>query len=796
MIKSVNLFDLDIDYILTLKEVIDAKKRINLQSKGSVNFEIFLTPQLREILYKQFGLDLNEIKSIPMRWIKGDSHPHIDRGNKSFDTTYLVYLTDSVGNLVIDEEVYPITKGCGYIFSEGLSHKTIGTGLEPRLLLGPMSESGIPVGGYSITADGATDIVYIQYNAGAGVNQYKINDGVWDTLELSVAISNSNPNPTNNILKIIFTTDITLINNYDYFLCSTRGIQFGSTSLNSDGTRPIITIDGVTDYPGLINNNFNSLNGFDNIYVFNLEVRAINGSALVSDAGWIGQSYFGRGASNNFIINCSSNGPIIDAGGGIIGGYAGSQVGGSLYIIGCSSSGNLGTYSGGIIGFNAGEFGGQVICESCWSTGIIGQTAGGIFGYYAGNEGVVRAIKCYSTGAILGQYAGGIYGQFAGNAGTAEAEDCYSQGNISADAGGIFGGGAGSDGGATPAINCYSSGTFATSGNGIYGTGAVDDNPIRCYIANGNWDDTTANTFLINGLPNPIVGTIWVSAGINQPYELNNMGYTPYTITNITTTSSPNLIQTNNESLNQGDSSISGIVSGLQYSILQISGGQSSSYGTISINSNTGVITTTSSTSPGIYTLYIRNNGSYNITSFILTVLNNEVPNVSICFPAGTLVLTDQGEIPIDKINKKIHTIRGKQIIGITESIPLDSYLICIERNSLGHNIPNRRTIITKDHKIMCDKKMIRAEYLIQYIPSIYKVQYNKEKLYNVLLKEHSIMSVNNLIVETMNPQHLIAKIYSGNYTMEQKNYLIKELNKYNIQQRKKGFIRNNIFRA
>ena len=182
---------------------------------------------------------------------------------------------------------------------------------------------------------------------------------------------------------------------------------------------------------------------------------------------------------------------------------------------------------------------------------------------------------------------------------------------------------------------------------------------------------------------------------------------------------------------------------------------------------------------------------NYNINSFIFT--QSSTPNVSICFPAGTQVLTDQGEISIDKIDIKVNTIGGKEIVAITESIPLDSYLICIERNSLGPNIPNRRIITTKDHKIMCDNKLVRAEYLVQYIPSIYKVRYNRDKLYNVLLKEHSIMSINNLIAETLSPNHLLAKIYSGNYTSEQRNKLIKMLNKYNIQQRTKLFISKNI---
>lgn len=633
MITSTLVSNIDFNYFFYLPQVIEAKKKVDELSNGSIYFTINLTSTIKQALLNALDLDLSNIDNIPMRWIKGDTLPHIDRGIQSFNDTYLLYLTDSEGSLIIDNESYPILKGNAYKFNEGLEHKTIGTGNVPRLLLGPMSETGISVGGASITADGATDTVYIQYNSSLTINEYRINDGIWNTLSLPVAISNSNADRSNNILKIIFTTNITLNSSADYFLCSSDGIQFGSRTLNSNGTRPIITIDTTTDYNGLINNNFNAGSGYNNIYVFNLEIRTINGAALDTDGGWIGQPYFGKGASNNFIVNCSSTGPIIDGGGGIIGAYSGSGPGASLYIIGCSSSGDLGTYSGGIIGFYAGQSGGQVICESCWSTGTInGPYAGGIFGYYAGNDtGVVKAIKCYSTGAIVGQYAGGIYGQYAGSNSTAEATDCYSQGNITADAGGIFGGNAGENGGLTPATNCYSSGNYTTSGTGIYGSNVVDDNPIRCYTANGSWSDIDANNFL-NGTPNPVVGTTWVaSGGDNYPYELNNMGYTPYSLTIIDSTTN-NLIQNYNQTISPGQASSPAIRSGYSYDKLKISGGSTSSYETITVNVSTGIISTTSSTEPGIYIITIRNTGSYNLTTVTLTI-GSGTPNQLVLYP-------------------------------------------------------------------------------------------------------------------------------------------------------------------
>jgi hypothetical protein len=92
-----------------------------------------------------------------MRWIKGDTAPHIDRGVSEFDTTYLVYLNDSPGEFIVDSQAYPIQANTGFVFDEGIFHETQHTGNVPRLLLGPMNglaePVGSPVGYYPTQAD-------------------------------------------------------------------------------------------------------------------------------------------------------------------------------------------------------------------------------------------------------------------------------------------------------------------------------------------------------------------------------------------------------------------------------------------------------------------------------------------------------------------------------------------------------------------------------------------------------------------------------------------------------------------
>jgi hypothetical protein len=772
MIRSYSLSNTDIDSLLNLPEVIRSKEQIDAQThSGAIYLNASLDDSLKEKISQQLGLPLSGLETIPMRWIKGDTKPHIDKAARSFEKTYLTYLTSSPGELIVDGNSYPITQGCGYVFDENVSHETIGTGTEPRLLLGPMSEQGFSVGGSTtITADGETETIYFKYTAGTGV-EYKINDSSYFGFALPPTIVNSNPAFR---LKVLFENDMTLETNIWYFICGSENIQFGSESLNSDGSRPVITVT-VDDYDGLISNGDEVTAGFDNIYIYNLVVDGTGHSTQIG-GGWFGMNGFGNGVSNNYIVNCSSLGDLVGGeggSGGIVGSYAGKDAAG-LYIIGCSSSGEIGENCGGIAGPFAGSDAGNIVIENCWSTGAIGLGGGGIYGYSAGNTGGNAIARyCYSTGSI-GAGAGGIFGAYAV---TAQAIACYSTGTITADGGGIFGSYAGYNSGSTPANNCYSVGTFSVTGTGIYGANAEDDSPTNCYSANGSWTNSAANARL-TGLPDPIVGTVWVNRGTDTPYELNNMGFTPYTIENIVLIEGdPTLRQTYSISNYQGGASQAAIIDDLSYSILQINDSLPSEYSTITINSVTGAISTTSGTALDVYTLYIRNEGSYNITTVELTV--TEAPVTPICFPAGTLVLTDQGEVAIDKLNIKKHTISGKKIVAVTQTIPLDKYLICMEKNSISHNVPNRRTIISKNHKVMVDNKLMECEKLVQYVPSIYKIPYNKNILYNVLLDHYSVMSINNLMVETLHPNNMIAKIYTGNFSQLQKNRLIQSLNKY-----------------
>ena len=136
----------ELTYLVNHPEVLRARESLDAKPSGSVYFSIPTTASLCNTMQARFGLNLAAVSHIPMRWIKGDTAPHVDTGASSFENTYLLYLNHSAGALVVDTASFPIECNTGFVFNEGLSHETRFTDNFPRLLLGPMNECAQPVG--------------------------------------------------------------------------------------------------------------------------------------------------------------------------------------------------------------------------------------------------------------------------------------------------------------------------------------------------------------------------------------------------------------------------------------------------------------------------------------------------------------------------------------------------------------------------------------------------------------------------------------------------------------------------
>ena len=143
--------------------------------------------------------------------------------------------------------------------------------------------------------------------------------------------------------------------------------------------------------------------------------------------------------------------------------------------------------------------------------------------------------------------------------------------------------------------------------------------------------------------------------------------------------------------------------------------------------------------------------------------------NIQICFPKGTPVTTNQGEMPIEDIIPGVHTIHGKKITAITCSHPNTSDIVLIKKHALGKNVPCMPTQISNHHRVLYKGKMEQAVDLVKMCEGVVKIPYNGETLYNVVMKKHDKMVINNLICETLHPENIMARICAGDYTHHEK---------------------------
>jgi hypothetical protein len=155
-----------------------------------------------------------------------------------------------------------------------------------------------------------------------------------------------------------------------------------------------------------------------------------------------------------------------------------------------------------------------------------------------------------------------------------------------------------------------------------------------------------------------------------------------------------------------------------------------------------------------------------------------ELLSTPICFPSGTPVTTDQGDIKIELLNKNVNTINGKRIVDITETGPKFENLICFEKDSLGNNTPSMKTEMTPDHCVLYNGKFMKAIEVAEICENVYSIPFIQEKLYNVLMEKHDTMMVNNLCCETLNPDNILVHITSSDkYDIPTKQNLLNDYN-------------------
>jgi Hint domain len=549
-----------------------------------------------------------------------------------------------------------------------------------------------------------------------------------------------------------------------------------SDNVTIDGANYQIDYSGLTtNYAGFVNNGSGSSNGYNNCVVKN--IGCINSSSYSVNT-YVTQDNFGVNATNCSIYNCN----VICKGGISSGGIAGIYNYGDIsncYVI-CGGDIND---AGGISGVgNSGKISNcYVICGG----NITGSSnAGGIV--CANNSAAIS--ECYTVIGGSINYGGGVVGQNN----QSEVSNCYCiiGGSINNFNGGIL-----SIYNTSSVSNCYVivCGYINNNCGGIAGyanSGSISNCYVNYYSINSGSAISPSGT--ITGC-NSLQSTTpnWTSIGANY---LNNSS-SAWANTDTTNNQTPWLLTAFNTAIasSKTTTSTSGTISlntyGQSFANGSVYSGQKSATFTYNVGYNidySGVSSGTTYTL-GLYAYQLLSNLSFTFSftnesaiksafNYSGSSANDIVPYAysvtndvsltyaaisNVCFQEKTLIKTDQGIVQIDKLDPEINTINNKKILAVTRTISLDKYLVCFEKDSLGKNYPKKSTVVTKQHKILYRGKLIEAENFIGHFVGVKKVKYTGEVLYNILMEKHELISVNNLVCETLHPQNIVAKLYS-----------------------------------
>jgi len=138
------------------------------------------------------------------------------------------------------------------------------------------------------------------------------------------------------------------------------------------------------------------------------------------------------------------------------------------------------------------------------------------------------------------------------------------------------------------------------------------------------------------------------------------------------------------------------------------------------------------------------------------STINSSAPQI--CLREGTLITTDQGEIPIENITNK-NTISNNKIIYITKALSTNP-IILMKKDSIQKNIPLRDTYITDYHTIFINNKCYYIKQLINK-KTIKYVNIGVYRLFNLILDNYDKMIVNNLLLGTLCfKSELLNKLY------------------------------------
>jgi hypothetical protein len=158
---------------------------------------------------------------------------------------------------------------------------------------------------------------------------------------------------------------------------------------------------------------------------------------------------------------------------------------------------------------------------------------------------------------------------------------------------------------------------------------------------------------------------------------------------------------------------------------------------------------------------------------------NLSVPS-PICFPFGTLVSCDQGDVRIELLLVGVHTFGGVGMLSLScaDPFPWVRSLVRVCAGSFGACVPVRDFQCSPAHRVRYGGELLSAQSLVGVVPGVSEVPFSGGPLFNVLLSEHVCMSVAGVECDTLDPRNLVSQIVGGAYSPDARDARLRSLSR------------------
>ncbi len=137
------------------------------------------------------------------------------------------------------------------------------------------------------------------------------------------------------------------------------------------------------------------------------------------------------------------------------------------------------------------------------------------------------------------------------------------------------------------------------------------------------------------------------------------------------------------------------------------------------------------------------------------------VDTIAICFLAGTMIRTPDGERPVETLKRgdlvlttdgvaKPISWLGKQTVAAAFADPIRSWPIRVKAGALAENTPSRDLLLSPDHALLIEGAMIHAGALVNGVSILRETRVPRSFIYyHVELDDHSLILAENTPAET-----------------------------------------------